>query len=169
MDEPPGVTSVVPDDDEPGVSPASQPAARADRSVAASSAGRPGSLVPLPGSTLEDGLASLLAAIRAVDLDDVDDLDIEACDDVDLTADEFAAQDLAMAAESGDLRTRASVLVAALETGRSIDRERIDAVLAGFRSYEPFLGERDRALNAESARALIAAIPSPTPHVRPAA
>lgn len=71
--------------------------------------------------------------------------------------DEMAAQGLAFAAESANLRERGARYLAILDAGGSADIARIDDVLRAFRSYEPFLSDRDRALNDAARRRLVAA------------
>lgn len=71
---------------------------------------------------------------------------------------EFAAQGLAFASESADLRERAGRYASIIEAGGSVDADRVRSVVRAFRSYEPFLADRDRTLNDAARRRLAAAV-----------
>lgn len=121
----------------------------------------PSSPVSTPAERPSSGVAELLRLVR--------DVDTGACDgDTDagqprhrdrnaIRDDEHAAQSLALAAESQDLRNRADRYALVLNRGDTVDRTRIAAVLRGFRAYRTFLPDLDRARNDAARRRLLAA------------
>lgn len=82
----------------------------------------------------------------------------EPVDADDRGADEDAAAALALALESRNLRERAGRFVTEIEDGGAVELAEVTGLVRAFRSYRPFLRDRDRARNDAVHRRLLHAV-----------
>lgn len=68
------------------------------------------------------------------------------------------AEQRALAQVTRQVREEAELYAAFLEQGGSVEQSRIDGTFRAFRTYRPFLGEAERALDTAAARRLSRAL-----------